>query len=147
MLVPLVFPLLWPLAELFVVIEVARAIGVLATLGLLIIAWPLGMWAIRTQGAAAWRRLAATVAERRPAGRELLDGTLVLLGGLLLLVPGFITDALGLFLLLPPTRATVRPVLARNLDHRLFARAARYTRRPGDVDSTAHDIDQPRLGR
>lgn len=146
-IVPLLVPILWPLAEILVAIEVARAIGVLPTLLLLILAWPLGTWAIRTQGAAAWRRLTLTVAEGRAPGRELLDGSLILLGGLLLLVPGFITDAIGLILLLPPTRAAMRPLLARNLDHRLFTRAARVTGQPYDVDSTAHDVDEPRLHR
>jgi UPF0716 protein FxsA len=139
--------ILWPVAELFVAIEVARAIGVLETIVLLILSWPLGMWAIRTQGAAAWRRLTVTMAERRPPGRELLNGALVLLGGLLLVIPGFLTDIPGLLLLFPPTRAAVRPLLARNLHRRVFVRAARFTGQPYDVDSTAHDIDQPRLHR
>jgi UPF0716 family protein affecting phage T7 exclusion len=90
--------ILWPVAELFVAIEVARAIGVLEMVVLVILSWPLGMWAIRTQGTAAWRRLTVTMAERRPPGRELL-------------------------------------------------RAARFTGQPYDVESTAHDIDQPRLRR
>ncbi|HEY8763974.1 MAG TPA: FxsA family protein [Solirubrobacteraceae bacterium] len=139
--------ILWPIAELFVAIEVARAIGVLETILLLILSWPLGIWAVRAQGAAAWRRLTVTMAERRAPGRELLDGALVLLGGLLLVVPGFLTDVVGLVLLFPPTRAAVRPLLARNLHSRVFVRAARFTGQPYDIDSTAHDIDQPRLRR
>jgi UPF0716 protein FxsA len=139
--------ILWPVAELFVAVEVARAIGVLAMIGLLILSWPAGIWAIRTQGAAAWRRLTVTLAERRPPGRELLNGALVLLGGLLLVIPGFLTDLVGLVLLFPPSRALMRPLLARNLYGRTFARAARFTGQPYDVDSTAHDIDQPRLRR
>jgi UPF0716 protein FxsA len=139
--------ILWPIAELFAAIEVARAIGVLQTIVLLILSWPLGIWAIRTQGAAAWRRLTVTLAEHRAPGRELLDGALVLIGGLLLVVPGFLTDIVGLVLLLPPTRALTRPLLARNLHGRFFVRAARFTGQPYDVDSTAHDIDQPQLRR
>jgi UPF0716 protein FxsA len=139
--------ILWPIAELFVAIEVARAIGVLETILLLILSWPLGIWAVRAQGAAAWRRLTVTMAERRAPGRELLNGALVLLGGLLLVVPGFLTDVVGLVLLFPPTRAAVRPLLARNLHSRVFVRAARFTGQPYDIDSTAHDIDQPRLRR
>jgi UPF0716 protein FxsA len=139
--------ILWPIAELFAAIEVARAIGVLETIVLLILSWPLGIWAVRTQGAAAWRRLTLTLAERRAPGRELLDGALVLIGGLLLVVPGFLTDIVGLVLLLAPTRALMRPLLARNLHRRLFVRAARFTGQPYDVESTAHDIDQQQLGR
>jgi UPF0716 protein FxsA len=72
---------------------------------------------------------------------------LVLLGGGLLLIPGFITDALGALLVLPPTRALARGVVARNLRSRLVLRAVRFGagRQPYDVDSTATDIDQPRL--
>lgn len=139
--------LAWPIAEVFVAIKVAEAIGVLETLGLLIVGWPLGTWAIRSQGRAVWRRLAAAVQEGRAPAREVLDGALVLIGGALLIVPGFITDALGIVFLLPPTRALMRVLLIRNLQSRVVVRAARYTRRrdPGDVDGTATDIDQPKL--
>ncbi len=139
--------ILWPIAELFAAVEVARAIGVLETIVLLILSWPIGIWAIRRQGAAAWRRLTMTLAERRAPGRELLDGALVLIGGLLLVVPGFLTDIVGLVLLFGPTRALMRPLLERNLHGRLFVRAARFTGQPYDVESTAHDLDQPRLRR
>jgi UPF0716 protein FxsA len=139
--------LAWPIAEVFVAIKVAEAIGVLETLALLIVGWPLGTWAIRSQGRAVWRRLAAAVAEGRAPAREVLDGALVLIGGALLIVPGFITDALGIVFLLPPTRALMRVVLIRNLQSRVLVQAVRYTRRrdPGDVDGTATDIDQPQL--
>jgi UPF0716 protein FxsA len=137
--------IVWAVAEVFVVIKVADAIGALATILLLIASWPLGTWALRSQGAAAWRRLIAAVQQRRTPALEVVDGALVLLGGVLLIVPGFITDVLGL-LLLAPTRALVRPVLVRNAQSRLFSRAAGFGRgRSYDVDSTASDIDQPQL--
>ena len=107
--------ILWPIAELFVAIEVARAIGVLETIVLLILGWPLGLWALRAQGGAAWRRLNLALSERRTPTREVLDGALVLFGGLLLMIPGFITDVIGIAMLLPPTRALIRPLLVRNL--------------------------------
>jgi UPF0716 protein FxsA len=137
----------WCVAEIYVAIKIAEAIGVLAMLLLLIAAWPIGFWALRSQGRIAWRRLGDAVAERRPPGREVLNGALVLLGGMLLMGPGFITDALGVVLLLPPTRAIARVALARNLRSRLVVRAARFGGRRSayDVDSTATDIDQPQL--
>jgi UPF0716 protein FxsA len=147
MLVAFALLILWPIAELFVAIKVAEAIGVLETIVLLIAGWPLGMWALRSQGAAAWRRMSAAIAENRPPGREVLDGVLVLLGGGLLIVPGFITDAIGIVLLLPPTRALMRRLLVRNLQSRIVIRAATFGRRPYDVDSTARDVDQPQLRR
>lgn len=135
----------WPVAELFVMFEVANAIGFLYMLLLLIVAWPIGWWAMRSQGRLMWRRLQAAVAEGRPPTREVLDGVLVLLGGALLIIPGFISDAIGLVLLLPPTRSLMRIVLRRNLQSRFVVRAVGATEPPYDVDSTARDVDQPRL--
>jgi UPF0716 protein FxsA len=137
----------WVIAEVFVAIQVAHAIGALATVLLLVLSWPLGWWAWRAQGRAAWRRLGAAVSAGRSPGREVLDGALILLGGLLLIVPGFISDALGLLALLPPTRALMRRGLARNLQSRLVVQATQFTgaSRPYDVDSTATDVDQPQL--
>jgi UPF0716 protein FxsA len=145
MLVAFVLLICWPVAELLVAIQVAGAIGVLATVVLLIAGWPIGNWALRSQGSAAWGRLAVALSEGRAPAREVVNGALVLAGGILLIVPGFITDVLGISLLLPPTRALMRPLLVRNLQSRLVARAVRFTNKPYDVDSTARDIDQPRL--
>jgi len=143
----LVLLLLWPIAEVFVVVKVAEAIGVLLTVALLIVTWPLGMWALRSQGRIVWRRFAAAVLEGRPPAKEVIDGAFVLLGGGLLIVPGFLTDALGIVLLAPPTRAVLRLLLLRNVQSRLVVRAARAVRAraPYDVDSTARDVDQPPL--
>jgi UPF0716 protein FxsA len=139
--------ILWSVAELLVAIVVANAIGVLQTIILLIAAWPLGTWALRSQGRAAWNRLAAAIAEGRAPAHEVVDGALVLVGGALLIVPGFITDVIGIGLLLPPTRALMRPLLVRNLRSRLVLQAVRRSREPFgyDVESTARDVDQPRL--
>jgi UPF0716 protein FxsA len=143
----LLFFIAWFVAELFVVIEVAGAIGVGATILLLILSWPIGAWALKTQGRAAWRRLSDAVAAGRSPGREVLDGVLVLVGGLLLIVPGFISDVLGALALLPPTRALLRSGLARNLQSRFVVTATRFgnASRPYDVDSTATDVDQAQL--
>ena len=140
---------LWLIAEVFVVIKVAEAIGAALTVVLLIASWPIGRWALRSQGGAAWRRLTAAVDQGRPPANEVIDGALVLLGGILLIVPGFITDVFGI-LLLPPTRALMRPVLLRNAQSRLFTGGpwsgrGRGRSRDYDVDSTATDVDQPQL--
>jgi UPF0716 protein FxsA len=140
--------ILWPVAELFVAIKVAEAIGVLVTVLALIVSWPVGMWLLRAEGRAAWRRLSAAVAAGRPPAREAIDGALVLLGGVLLIVPGFISDAVGLCLLAPPTRALARAGIVRNFQSRLIVSATRFSRPPPapyDVDSTAKDIDQSQL--
>jgi UPF0716 protein FxsA len=140
--------LVWPLAELFAIVAVANAIGVLDTFILLLAGVPLGTWALRSQGAAVWRRAADAVAAGRPPGRHLIDGALVVAGGTLLVIPGFITDVLGIALLLPPTRALVRALVMRNLQSAVIVRTARFGRRPGreyDVDATATDVNPRHL--
>jgi UPF0716 protein FxsA len=142
--------LLWPLAELYVIIKVGEAIGALDTILLLIAGAPLGTWALRSQGSAAWRRMTEAIAAGKPPARHVIDGALVVAGGALLIVPGFITDVIGIALLLPPSRALVRILLVRNFASRLVVRTARFTRRPGsayDVESTAVDVDPPSLRR
>ncbi len=140
-------PIVWLLAELFVAIKIAEAIGVLYMFLLLIVSWPVGAWALRSQGRAAWRRLSAAVSAGRSPGREVLDGVLVLIGGVLLIIPGFLSDLLGICALLPPTRWLLRGRVARHLQSRFVLRATRFqgTQRPYDVDSTATDVDQSQL--
>jgi UPF0716 protein FxsA len=101
-----------PIAELYVIIQVGGAIGVLPTLALLIADSVLGVALLRSQGRAAWQRFNVALAETRVPAREVFDGAMIILGGALLLTPGFITDILGLILLIPPTRAVVRRGLA-----------------------------------
>jgi UPF0716 protein FxsA len=120
MLLPLVLLfIVVPIAELAVVIEVGQQIGVLWTVALLVADSILGSVLMRSQGRTAWRRFNEAIAAGKVPAREVLDGTLVIFGGLLLLTPGFITDVLGLLLLIPPTRAVVRAMLARRLTHRM----------------------------
>jgi UPF0716 protein FxsA len=144
----LILLVLWPIAELFVAIKVAEAIGVLITIILLVASWPVGSWLLRTEGRAAWRRLTAAVAAGRTPGHEVIDGALGLSGGVLFLVPGFITDVLGACLLIGPTRALARRVIGRIVTSRVMIRAARVSNRPQspyDVDSTARDVDPHHL--
>ncbi|MFL5862655.1 MAG: FxsA family protein [Solirubrobacteraceae bacterium] len=142
--------ILWALAELFVAIKVAEAIGVLPTVVLLVLAWPVGIWLTRTQGRAAWRRLNAAIAGGRPPGGEVIDGALILGGGVMLMIPGFITDVVGLLLVAAPTRGLAGRAVARNFQSRLVVSATRFSRAPRtpyDVDSTATDVDRPQLRR
>ena len=102
-----------PIAELYVIIQVGELIGVLPTLLLLLLDAILGSWLIKHQGRSAWRRFNQALAERRLPGKEVADGFLIVLGGALLIAPGFITDIFGVLLLVPPTRALARRVLRR----------------------------------
>src|ERR687890_2150361 len=118
---PLLLVLLFivvPIVELYVIIQVGEAIGVLPTIALLIADSVLGSLLMRAQGRAAWRRFNGALAQGRVPHREVLDGVLVIFGGALLLTPGFVTDILGVLLLLPPTRAVVRRLLVRRFASR-----------------------------
>jgi len=149
-----------PILELFVLIQIGQAIGILPTIALLILDSVLGAMLMRSQGRAAWMRFNRALAEGRVPGREVIDGALVIFGGALLLTPGFLSDILGLILLLPPTRALVRRLLVARFGGRLVASAtagasSRMGRmftfetggagrppRPGDdvVDGTAREV-------
>jgi UPF0716 protein FxsA len=140
-----------PLLELYVILQVGQAIGVLPTIAILVADSLLGSILMRSQGRLAWRRFNLAVAEGRVPAREAIDGVLVVFGGALLLTPGFVTDVLGALLLLPFTRPLVRRVLVRRFAARMVASAGtRPPQAPGgrgwDVDGTAHEVDpRPRL--
>jgi UPF0716 protein FxsA len=102
-----------PIAELYVIIRVGELIGVLPTLILLLADALLGSWLLKHQGRGAWRRFNEAIAARRFPGKEVADGVLIVIGGTLLLTPGFLTDIAGALLLIPPTRALARRLLRR----------------------------------
>ena len=83
------------IAELWVIVQVASAIGVLQTIGLLFAITIIGIWLVKRQGMAVLGRLQATIDQGRVPHRELVDGFLILAAGILLIPPGFITDAIG----------------------------------------------------
>ncbi len=146
-----------PLAELYLVVQVAQAIDILPTLGLLLLDSIVGSLVLRSQGRAVWRRFNEALGSARVPHREILDGVLVIFGGALLLTPGFLTDVVGLLLLIPPTRAVVRGLATRMLARRVAVGVAggawpgsstrsapagrgpgrARTPRPGDVEGTA----------
>lgn len=111
--------LMLPIIELYIIVQVAGSMGVLNTIGLLIVVSVVGAWLVRRQGLGVLGRVQAQLAEGRLPGKELVDGLLILFAGALMLTPGFLTDALGLSLLLPPTRVLIRTVLMRRFRGRV----------------------------
>ena len=109
-----------PILELVVIIKVGAAIGVLNTLGLLILSSIVGSWLMKREGLGVLRRIQAQLAAGQVPGKELVDAFLILFGGALMLAPGFLTDIAGMALLLPPVRAGVRAVLRRRFTTRVF---------------------------
>lgn len=102
-----------PIAELYVIIQVGQWIGLVPTLAILLLDGFVGAALARSQGRAAWARFNRALAEGRVPAGETFDGAMIILGGALLLAPGFITDTVGFLLLLPPTRALLRGTLTR----------------------------------
>ena len=108
----------WFIAELWVLIEVASRIGVLETVALLVLMPILGIWMVKHAGLAVFRRVQATLDAGGVPHREVIDGFLVLVAGVLLIVPGFIGDVVGLLLIIPPIRVGVRTMLLRSFRRR-----------------------------
>lgn len=93
-----------PVAELWLILQIGSLIGAVPTIALLLLDSLLGAWLVRSQGGAVWRRFRAAVDAGKLPTREAVDGFFVILGGTLLLVPGFLSDVAGLLFILPPTR-------------------------------------------
>jgi UPF0716 protein FxsA len=137
-----------PFAELYVILEVVGpAIGPVWTILLLAADSLLGALLLRSQGRTVWRRFNETLAAGRMPHREVVDGVLVIFGGALLVTPGFLSDIVGLALLVPPTRALVRRVVMRRLGNRVVVgvtrRAGRVPEPDYDVDGTASEYEPP----
>jgi UPF0716 protein FxsA len=108
-----------PFAEIYVLLQVGHAIGVLNTLALLVLVSIVGAWLANREGLGVIRRMQRAVEAGRVPGTELVDGFLILLAAALMLTPGFLTDIVAIFLLLPPVRAVVRRELRRRLARRI----------------------------
>jgi UPF0716 protein FxsA len=107
-----------PIAELAVIVQVADGIGIPETIALLILVSVSGAWLCKREGLGVLRRIQTSLDRHQLPTRDLADGGLILLAGALLLTPGFITDVIGILLLLPPTRAVFRGVVLAVLARR-----------------------------
>ena len=102
-----------PILEIYVVTQVAGGIGWLNTIALVIAVSLLGAFLVRQQGFSLLGRVQRRIRSGEMPGKEIVDGMLVAVGGALLLTPGFLTDGVGLALIVPPTRAIARTALMR----------------------------------
>ena len=108
-----------PLLELFVIVQVAGGLGVGQTILLLLVVSVVGAWMVRRSGLGVLNQIRVRLERGELPGNELVDGVLILVAGALMLTPGFLTDAVGLLLLFPPTRRAVRSVLMRRYSKRI----------------------------
>jgi UPF0716 protein FxsA len=115
-----------PILEIYVIIQVGQVIGAWWTILLLIADSIFGSWLVRREGRRAWQALTTTLQSGQMPSTQLADGALVLVGGTLMISPGFVTDVFGILLILPFTRPLARRLLARFVTRRLLD-----ARRPG----------------
>jgi UPF0716 protein FxsA len=94
-----------PLIELYILIKVGGMIGALNTILIIVVTGITGAYLARTQGFRVIQKINLAIEQGRTPGRELLEGLFILIGGFTLLTPGFITDLMGLSMLLPLTRS------------------------------------------
>jgi UPF0716 protein FxsA len=115
-----------PIVEIYVIIQVGEWIGPWPTVALLVAESLFGAWLIKHEGRRAWRLLRQAVGSGQLPSRELADAGLVLVGGTLLLTPGFVTDVAGFFFVLPVTRPIARRLLLAYLGQRATVAVARF---------------------
>lgn len=115
-----------PFLELFVLLQVGSALGALPTIGLLIAISIVGSWLVKREGLAVLRRAQRQIHNGEVPAVELVDGVLILFAGALLISPGFLTDAVGVLLLLPPVRVALRAGVSRRLSRRAAMRLERW---------------------
>ena len=109
-----------PVLEIAVIVAVGKVIGGWQTLLLLVLESLLGAWLVRREGSRAWSALTNALNTGRMPSKELADAALVLVGGTLLLTPGFVTDVFGFFFILPLTRPLARVALEQAVARRLL---------------------------
>jgi UPF0716 protein FxsA len=141
--------ILVPFAELYVILQVVGpALGAVWTVLLLAADSVLGAILLRSQGRIVWRRFNEALAAGRMPHREVVDGVLVIFGGAMLITPGFLSDIVGVLLLVPPTRALIRRLVIARLGQRLAVGVVRTARprteeRDYDVEGSASDYEPP----
>ena len=108
-----------PILEIYLLIKVGSLIGGLPTVALLLFLCCLGAYLVRSQGFRILAKIREELAQRRLPAAQMMDGALVLVGALLLLFPGFFTDFLGIFFLVPASRNFIKYRIGRRLQGRL----------------------------
>jgi UPF0716 protein FxsA len=143
--------ILVPIVELYVMVQVAGVIGVLPTVVLVVALCVAGAWLMKVEGLGVLRRMQRQLADGEMPTTEAVNGVLIVIGGLLMLVPGFVTGILGLLLLLPPVRALLRPVVVARVQRRIDRGNARFVvfssgspvggRAPGSFGGRVYDAE------
>jgi UPF0716 protein FxsA len=137
-----------PIVELYLFIQVSNAIGFLNALGIVILISLVGLWLVKRAGTKVWARFNEQLVAQRTPSKEVADGVCLLIAGTLLVVPGFLTDAVGLVLLIPPVRSVLAKALVRHYSGRGRVRVitARYDSGDGTIIDTIAAEPRPPSG-
>ena len=100
-----------PVMELYLLIEIGKHIGVIATVGIIILTGLIGAYLVRSQGFMMLRKIRNDLHQNILPGDSLLQGVIILAGGIFLITPGFITDIAGFIFLIPVSRQIVKKYL------------------------------------
>lgn len=122
-----------PFAEIYLLLQVGGLIGVFPTVLLVVFTAILGAWLLKQQGFATWQRFQSNLAQGSIPAYEMIEGPIILVGGALLLTPGFFTDMLGFACLIPALRRRIAQYIIEN--HLLTAASGSIftqTNRPAD---------------
>ncbi|MCK9241388.1 FxsA family protein [Desulfocurvus sp.] len=105
-----------PVLEIYLLIKLGSLLGAEATIALVLLSALAGAWLARQQGLGVMLRIRESLARGAAPAEEMVDALLILVAGVLLLTPGFVTDTAGLLLLVPPVRGRIKAVLRRALE-------------------------------
>ncbi|GAB3032116.1 hypothetical protein GCM10011376_27040 [Nocardioides flavus (ex Wang et al. 2016)] len=122
-----------PLIEIWAILQVGQLVGPWWTIVLLVLDSLVGAWLIKREGGRAWQALRTALQSGRMPAREIADGALILIGGTLMLSPGFVLDVAGILLVLPFTRPVARRMLTTVVERRLVAAPGFGTRSGNDA--------------
>ncbi|MCB5202178.1 membrane protein FxsA [Neorhizobium sp. T786] len=132
--------LLLPLAEIAGFVVVGQMVGVWGTLGLVLLSGVVGIMLLRIQGLQMLRRLSEEGREGRVPGDTIVQGAMIVVAAVLFIVPGFVTDLIGLALLIPFVRRTLWSAIGRRV---VVVRSAPHSRGPTSGRSTTPGPDGP----
>lgn len=103
----LIFLLVVPVLEIYMLLQIGAIIGVIPTIISVVATAVIGSWLLRQQGFSTLQRIQQSMAQGTLPTKELIEGPILMVGGALLLTPGFVTDAIGFFCLIPATRQQI----------------------------------------
>ena len=141
MRIALILFIIVPLLEMIVLIEVGSIIGAIPTVFLVVLTATVGIWLLKLEGMQTWARVQQKLAQGAIPETELLEGVMLIVGGALLLTPGFVTDSVGFICLLPGLRRPIARWMIRQAVFRSFNASSNTTSQTKIIEGEFHRED------